>query len=130
MASYPIWPTTLPQSPVLDGYKESMPSNLIRSNTDTGPAKVRRRGNAKPISVNATYILNTEEVKILDRFVDETLGGAAMCFDWPRPKYNYVRARLVASDSGIYTKTLVSNTNDFWSVTLNLEIFPDVPTLS
>ena len=54
-----IWPLTLPQLPLVSGYSESMPSNLIRSETDTGPAKVRRRGNAKPVTVQASYIMDT-----------------------------------------------------------------------
>lgn len=132
-----IWPPSLPQSPITNGYKESMPSNLLRSEAEYGPAKVRRRGGAKPVTVKATYILSTEEVEILDEFVYESIGGGAICFDWPRPRFSvssngskYVRARIVPSSDGLYSKSNVGNTVDFWQVDLSLEIFPDVPTLS
>ena len=48
MAVY-VWPLSLPQSPIANGYKEDMPSNLIRSDAEYGPAKVRRRGGQNPL---------------------------------------------------------------------------------
>lgn len=136
MATF-VWPPSLPQSPITNGYKESMPSNILRSDAEYGPAKVRRRGGSKPIVVSASYILSTEEVEILDNFVYESIGGGAVCFDWPRPRFStaqdgtkYVRARIVPSSDGLYSKSNVGNTVDFWQVDLSLEIFPDVPTLS
>ena len=130
-----IWPLTLPQMPLISGYSESMPSNLIRSETDTGPAKVRRRGNAKPVTVQASYIMNTEQMELLDTFMYETIGGGAVCFDWPRPRFKsgdgkYVRARIVPSSNGLYDRSVVDSTTDFWNVTFTLEIFPDVPTVN
>ena len=133
-----IWPHALPQTPILNGYKEQMPSNLIRSDAEYGPAKVRKRGGAKPVTVNASYILSTQEAEILDDFVYNSIAGGAICFDWPRPRFSktkegdnrYVRARLVPSSDSLYSKSNVSNTVDFWQVDLTLEIFPDVPSLS
>lgn len=132
-----VWPLSLPQSPIANGYKESMPSDIIRSDAEYGPAKVRRRGGSKPIVVSASYILSTEETEILDNFVYENIGGGAICFDWPRPRFSttqngtrYVRARIVPSSDGLYSKSNVGNTVDFWQIDLKLEIFPDVPTLS
>ena len=136
MATF-VWPPALPQSPIANGYKESMPSNLLRSEAEYGPAKVRGRGGAKPVKVTASYILSTEEAEILDRFVYDSIGGGAVCFDWPRPRFStyhegikYVRARIVPSSDGLYTKSSVGNTVDYWQVELTLEIFPDVPTLT
>lgn len=129
-----IWPFTLPQKPLISGYSEVMPSNLLRSETETGPAKVRRRGGAKPVVAQASYIMSTEQIQLLDKFVYETIDGGAVCFDWPRPKFKssqggYVRARLLPSSDGLFTITSVDNTSDFWSVTLSLELFPDIPTV-
>lgn len=131
-----IWPPSLPQTPLTNGYKESMPTNIIRSETETGPAKVRKRGGSKPVTVNASYILSTEQMEVFDTFVYGSLAGGAKCFDWPRPRFStsedgtkYVRARLVPSSDSLYTKSNVSNTVDFWQVDLAIEIFPDIPPL-
>lgn len=130
-----IWPLTLPQTPLISGYSETMPSTLLRSETETGPAKVRRRGNAKPVTVQASYILNTEQMELLDTFVYEIIGGGAVCFDWPRPRFKsgdggYVRARLIPASDGLYSRSVVDSTTDFWNVTLSLEIFPNIPTIN
>ena len=130
-----VWPPSLPQSPIANGYKESMPSNILRSDAEYGPAKVRKRGGSKPITVKASYVLTTEEVETLDNFVYNNIGGGAICFDWPRPRFShggskYVRARIVPASDGLYDKSVVGNTVDFWQVELTLEIFPDVPPLS
>lgn len=133
-----IWPYLLPQRPLASDYREAMPSNLIRSDTDTGPSKVRRRGNARPIVVTASYWLTTEQCEMLDEFVFDTLGGGAVCFDWPRPKFHqdaegkdqYVRARIQPGSDSLYAKSFLSNSIDLWQVQLTLEIFPDVPVSS
>lgn len=138
MAASYSWPLALPQKPLADGYSETVPNTLLRSETDTGPAKVRRRGGAKPYTIKANYLLSTEQCEVLDSFLMDTLGGGARCFDWPRPMFHRnadgsfrrVRARIVPSQDGLYTKNFASGLVDRWNVTLTLEIFPDVPTLA
>ena len=128
--SVPLFPLSLPKYPMESGYHETYPSNLIRSETDTGPAKVRRRGNAKPVTVTAHYMMTTAQCEILESFVNDMLGGGAICFDWYRPLYEggkYTRARLKAAQDGIYTKSFIAGSIDRWDVELQLEIFPDVP---
>ena len=36
----PTWPNTLPVSPLLDGFSETLPETLIRTKMETGPDKV------------------------------------------------------------------------------------------
>lgn len=131
----PKWPAGLPQTPLIQGYKETVPSTLLRSNTDTGPAKVRRRGHSKPYLVEAPYMLTTEQVNALIYFIEYQLEYGAKCFSWPRPrKFNVnssesglVRARINPDGDGLISYSAVADTTDLWMVTLKLEIFPDVP---
>lgn len=39
-----IWPPVLPQTPQRNGWKDSAPNDLIRTDMDTGTSKARRRG--------------------------------------------------------------------------------------
>jgi hypothetical protein len=39
----PIWPTSLPQKPLMAGFQENPQNIIVRSQTDVGPAKARRR---------------------------------------------------------------------------------------
>lgn len=123
----PIWPSSLPLAPLRDGFGDTAPSNLLRSETDTGPAKVRRRGGAKPHSVSCTYVLTDEQADIFESFVVNTLSGGSLCFDWWHPVLGrYVRARLAPSDSGLFTRSYWGNSLD-WQYSVSLEYWPDIP---
>ena len=123
----PVWPPALPQAPLREGYTDSAPSNLLRTDMDTGPAKVRRSGNARPHTVQATYVLYDDEAEILEEFILETLAGGALCFDWPHPTLKrQVRARIVPSDSNLFSRSYYSQTLA-WQYTLTLEYWPDAP---
>lgn len=120
-----IWPLVFP-CPLLSGFSGKTPNNLIRSDMDTGPAKVRRRGGAKPRQVQASYMLSREQLSILSVFVGETIADGAVCFDWPHPTLGrYVRARMVGGSDGLYSVSPVSP--ELWQVPLTIEYWPDAP---
>lgn len=120
------WPTTLPQVPQFNGYKRSLPNNLIRSSMDTGSDKVRKRGRFKPEVVSATYLLDNAQKTTLENFVHDNLAEGAICFNWPHPELNkLVRARLKAGNNGIFDIQPYS-TSLMWQVSLELEIWPQI----
>ena len=120
------WPTSLPQKPLVDGYKRTLPNNLIRSSMDTGSDKVRKRGRFKPQLINCSYVLTNAQRNELERFVKDDIAEGAICFNWPHPELNkLVRARLKASQEGILDFSPYKDTAR-WVVTLNLEIWPEV----
>ncbi len=41
--SNPVWPPSLPQRPLAQGFSEQAPDTLIRTQMEAGPPKVRRR---------------------------------------------------------------------------------------
>lgn len=123
----PFWPTELPQSPLRGGFSYSAPNNLIRSDMETGPAKVRRRSTAKPYTAQVTYIMSNEQASVFEEFAITTLAGGSICFDWWHPVLKrYVRARLLAGDEGLFTRTYFSDTLD-WQYAISLEYWPDIP---
>ena len=125
MAVY-SWPTSLPQRPLVDGYKRTLPNNLLRSSMDTGADKVRKRGRFKPQIVNCSYVLTNAQRNTLENFIHGSLAEGAICFNWPHPELNkLVRARLKASQESILDFSPYKDTTR-WAVTLNLEIWPEV----
>lgn len=117
----PIWPVTLPQCPLNDSFTESIGSTIIRSDMDTGPAKVRRI-QSKGINVfQASYILNNEEKSILDDFIDISLYGGVRVFWWSQYPNKSILVRLRPSGEEIYSYTRNSSR---WSVSLTLEAMP------
>ena len=120
------WPTSLPQKPLVDGYKRVLPNNLIRSSMDTGSDKVRKRGRFKPQEISASYVLTAAQRNTLENFVHNSLAEGAICFNWPHPELNkLVRARLKASNDGILEFSPYRDTTR-WSVTLKIEIWPEI----
>ena len=52
----PIWPTTLPQLPQRNNWKDKAPNNLLRSDMDVGTAKVRPKGGDMQWQATAMYV--------------------------------------------------------------------------
>lgn len=124
----PMWPTSLPQAPQKDGYRRSLPNNLIRSSMDMGSEKVRLRGRSKPISVAATYVLTDAQRDVLETFVHDAVAEGAICFDWPyAEKGTFVRARFKPSGNDGLLDFQPFGNSLYWQVTVNLEIWPDAP---
>ena len=129
------WPLALPQYPQSDGYRRSLPNNMIRSSMDTGSDKVRKRGRFRPQVVTATYFLNPRHVyngavynqrDVLESFIHNSIAEGAICFDWWHPELRrLVRARLKAGSDSLFDIQPVGNSL-WWQATLTLEIWPDV----
>ena len=123
-----IWPTTLPQAPELTSFTDKPPNNLIRSDMDTGDAKVRRRGQSKAWVASATYYLTGAQLSTLYTFTSDTIADGALCFDWPHPTKSVVRARLRASSESLFESSQIAP--DRTKVVLSIEYWPDAPTTS
>lgn len=82
----PTWPTTLPQDALRQGYSESPPAGLIRSQPDIGPAKVRRRTTAAVRPVSVTASMTAAQVAIFETFFVTTLKHGSLSFDWINPR--------------------------------------------
>lgn len=74
------WPPTIPQLPDREGWRETFPKNVIRSQNDQGVAKQRRRGTGgvRPYQVNMT--MSGQEVIDFDTFWTTDLGEGALPF--------------------------------------------------
>lgn len=122
----PFWPLAIPQKPLRSGYTDTAPNNLLRSDMETGPAKVRRRGTAKPHKAQVTYIMSNEEAAIFEEFAIVTLAGGSIAFDWWHPVLRrYVRARLLPENEGLFARTYFSESLQ-WQYALSIEYWPDI----
>lgn len=81
----PAWPETLPQSPLAEGYRETPANTALRTDMDTGPAKLRQRTTAAAATVNLSYLLSAAQVLTLDAFYAGTLQGGTLAFDFTHP---------------------------------------------
>lgn len=80
------WPGTLPQTPLYAGYEEKTPDLLVRTEMDTGPAKVRRRATAGVREITWPTVLTTAQVATLETFYITTLAGGSLTFTVAHPR--------------------------------------------
>lgn len=124
----PIWPLVLPQETFKDGYSRSIPDMTIRSDMDTGPAKVRYRGGHKPETLSITLVLDDTQRDSLLTFVYDVVKGGAVAFQFPNPEDNsiYILARLIPMGSGELFNISQYQNSIKWKVSLKLEVWRDV----
>lgn len=113
------WPSTLPVSPLADFYAETAPDNIIRSTTDQGPEKLRRRTTAATRELRFAYVLSAVQTEILDVFYLEDLHGGAMPFLHTHPRTGEAAVMRFKTPPE-YT----SLNGGYFRVTLDLEILP------
>jgi len=117
------WPSTLPQAPDADGYQEQAPDLTLRTSMDTGPAKVRRRGAARPWVMQVSFTLTAEQSETLRAFVYDTLSGGALRFTWVHPRMGAaIECRLRGTGENLYTLTPSGAAH--WVASLSLEVLP------
>lgn len=123
-----LWPLSLPQCPQRTGYTRRLPNMTIRTDMETGPAKVRYRGGNSPQTVEAAYVLTDAQRDVLETFIMETVLQGAVCFDWPDPEHggDYVLARVVGGSDAALSFTPVAP--GYWSATLKIEFWRNAPT--
>jgi hypothetical protein len=124
------WPTSLPQVPQ-KGFSESVGITVIRSATDAGPAKQRRRA-SRPNVLNVNFLLTTAQTQKLEDFIknlptNTTTPGIAGVnrFSFPHPRIlgTTIEVRIIpGSDGEFFNCQYVAP--GFWSTSLKLEVMP------
>lgn len=82
------WPISLPQSILLDGYQDGIPEGRIKSPTDTGPGKQRRRSSAASRNVTGRMLLTEEQLDTMRYFIEVTIVGGSLPFTFKDPVNN------------------------------------------
>lgn len=68
-----------------EGFRETLPSLVARSEVDTGPSKQRRVTTGAPSMVTASYLVSTAEREFLEDFYANDAAGGAIWFEWWHP---------------------------------------------
>ena len=114
------WPINLPQRIARDGFREVPKSQVIRSETDSGAPKQRRRFSATITTFSVVINLTDTEVTTFETFFETQLLGGSMSFDWVHPRtQNPAVVRIVG---GAYT--LVNLGGTLYQVSFSMEVLP------
>jgi hypothetical protein len=115
-----VWPISLPQSPLmLQGFQETLPNTVIRTEMDVGPPKVRQRATAGIRAFTMIVQMTKAQVATLDTFYVSTLAGGSLPFDWTHP-----RTGAAATYRFVRPPICVPLADDLWQARMELEILP------
>lgn len=114
------WPSTLPQYPDA-GFSENIGALILRTPMDAGPAKQRKRGNSAN-KMTVQYLMTTEQVQLLDNFVNITLDSISR-FGYLHPRTRVmVETRIIPQSGDLFT--VQYKAPGYWVVNMQLEILP------
>lgn len=112
------WPGSLPRSFTNASYSETVANQLLRSENDYGPAKIRRRTTAAVWTQSGTMYFTRDQLVIFKSFMTSISGGAS-AFNFPAISasgYNVVR---------IKPETIkISGGNPIYQVSFEIEVLP------
>lgn len=112
------WPAELPQLPNY-GWSDAKLDNTVRSETDSGPAKVRPRYTKANRRAQFGYHLTAAQVAILDAFHSSTLASGSLRFDMVHPRTGLTYAFRFLEP---YETSEIAE--GFYATTLALEYLP------
>src|SRR5690606_14120210 len=112
------WPATLP-APLNGGFRELWPNNIIRTQMDKGPPKVRRRTTANVATLQMQFLMSTAQVSTLETFFQGDAAYGAAAFDFTHP-------RTGSTVSCRFTRPPEFGTTNgaYWPVSVELEVLP------
>lgn len=118
----PIWPISLPQQPLREGFSLRQSSNLLRSEGDSGIAKVRRRGAPRPVTFTCRFRMTDSQRETLAGFVSATLQDGALRFEMPHPVSGAtVEVRIVPEGDALFSSV---PRGLGWLVSMTFEVLP------
>jgi hypothetical protein len=80
-----LWPATLPQCPILNGFSEQRQRNAVSFNPDVGPPKLRRRSSTSGVVASIVFHMTINELEIFRTFFVDTLEDGPISFQWQHP---------------------------------------------
>lgn len=81
-----VWPVGLPQIPLREGYSESEPDVIKRTDMDEGPAKQRPRFTVGIRPFRVQVEMDLDQVATFQTFYEDTLKDGTIPFTWKHPR--------------------------------------------
>lgn len=79
------WPSTIPQCPILNAFKEQRQRNVAAFSPDVGPPKMKRRSTAVGVLTDLSFRMSNAQVLAFNTFYETTLADGTLPFTWPHP---------------------------------------------
>jgi len=117
------WPETLSMDPLVEGYDERVPSNIMQKQTDAGiPLRARRFTSPPRFPLSVTFTFERAEVETFLTWHEVTLADGLKAFSFTHPRSGaaiscyFVAGREIQINPRPGAK--------WWDVRVELEIVP------
>lgn len=80
-----VWPSSLPQRPLVDGYSNIFGDGAKRTDMDSGPPKVRKRFTATVEPLRLAFRVTRAQVATLRAFYRDDCAYGAIAFSFVEP---------------------------------------------
>lgn len=114
------WPSTLPQRMLVNGYQTGLGDGRLRSSTDAGVAKLRRRFSAVPRPLSGSIMATAEQLETFKTFVEDTLKGGVLPFTFPAQGEDGTWTCQIGQNAPTWS----ASGPDVWTISLDLVILP------
>jgi hypothetical protein len=114
----PVWHQSLPQKPLMAGFKETRQNIVARSQTDTGPAKARRRVTIAVITFEMQFRMSAAQLATFRTLYAVDFQSGALPYSWKHPVTNAAGLFRVVDPPTIVPA------GASWLVGLNVEMLP------
>jgi len=119
-----VWPAGLPQAPLVRSLSETFPALALRTEMETGPAKMRRRATAVPRSFDIELSLTRNQVALFDQFYTDSIKLGSIPFEWKHPRTGAVCDMRITSTPNARPKAPRQSGTEYWSLSFGIEILP------
>jgi len=119
------WSTSVPSSFQQNGFQYSVQPGIIRSDMETGPAKIRRRFTGVAHYYSGSIIMTKAEFETFESWFENTVAFGSLDFTFPDP-FNLasnITVRFKIDNNSPYTAVPEGNSSDL-KVSFALEKMP------
>jgi hypothetical protein len=103
----------------MERFRETPADTVLRTQMDTGPAKLRQRTTAGVAKLSLSYVLSAEQAQDLEDFYEDDLAGGALAFSFTHP-----RKGVTVSCRFTRPPEFSAAGNGFMGAVLELEVLP------
>lgn len=120
-----VWPAQLPKAPRVFSYRQTSPRVVVRSQTDAGPAKVRRRTTAGSETCDIELVLTRQQVALLKQFFNVSVAGGSLEFEWKHHQTgNPIAYRFLEPPTFSPNSPRREHAQEIWIASFELETMP------
>lgn len=118
------WPATIPWEFLTDGASGAFGENTLRSSTDVGPPKLRRRSTSAPDRFTGDILVTLTQYGYLETYYKTTLGYGALTIDGNHPITGASATMRFMAPPSCRPTNSYKDGEQLWLATLQLEILP------